>query len=81
MSDQTRYVLQRAFRAERARAGLTQDALAEILGWSRVTIADVEAGKRRINADELPQVCAALGVGLDTLFHRAPAEERAAMGL
>ena len=81
MSDATRYALQRAIRAERARAGLSQAQLAERLGWARTTMAAVESGERRVNADELPEICRALGVTLAVLVQMAPEDERRSLGV
>jgi transcriptional regulator with XRE-family HTH domain len=81
MSDATRYALQRAVRAERSRAGLSQAQLAERLGWARTTLAAVESGERRVNADELPELCKALGVTLAVLLQMAPDVERINLGI
>jgi transcriptional regulator with XRE-family HTH domain len=83
MSAATAFAIQRAIRAERARLGLTQQALADRLGdgWSRSRIAAIETGERSVNAHELPELCTALGVTLDTLLHMAPEAERIALGL
>jgi len=81
VSDRLARVLARAVRAERARAGLSQDVLAERLGWSRQVVTSVETGTRRLNADELPELCAALGVTLARLLTDADPADRAALGL
>jgi hypothetical protein len=41
----------------------------------------VETGTRRLNADELPDLCAALGVTLSRLLTDADPADRAALGL
>jgi transcriptional regulator with XRE-family HTH domain len=40
-------------RGERARRRWTQGVLAERLGWSRATVSDLEAGRRKVAADDL----------------------------
>ncbi len=53
-----------AVRAERARRRLSQAALAERLGWSASTLADLEGGRRQVRLDDLPLLCDALDVPL-----------------
>lgn len=81
MSDATALALQRGIRAERARAGLSQEALAARLGWSRSRLAAIELGERRMHADDLPELCAALGVNLGVLLQMAPEGERRQLGI
>jgi XRE family transcriptional regulator, fatty acid utilization regulator len=53
-------------KAARERAGLTQAQLAEALGFEhRQTLASVEAGERRLSADELIRAVDVLGLDLD----------------
>ena len=53
-------------KAARERAGLTQQQLAEALGLEhRQTLASIEAGERRMAADELIRAVATLGTDLD----------------
>jgi transcriptional regulator with XRE-family HTH domain len=68
-------------RAERARARLTQKELADRLGWSAGTLADLEAGRRRPAIDDLPQLCDAFGVRLVDLLVRADPEDLRKLGL
>ncbi|HET9658532.1 MAG TPA: helix-turn-helix transcriptional regulator [Kineosporiaceae bacterium] len=68
-------------RAERARMRITQRQLAERLGWSVGTLADLEAGRRRPAVDDLPRLCEALGVNLVDLFSRADVEDLRRLGL
>lgn len=51
------------------------------LGLSRVTISEIETGRRRIWADELPAICRVLGVTLADLMRDASPEDRSALGL
>jgi transcriptional regulator with XRE-family HTH domain len=55
-------------RAERARAGLTQSHLAERVGLSRTTYADLETGRRGFLLADLVEICEALDVGLFALL-------------
>jgi plasmid maintenance system antidote protein VapI len=45
----------------RQRAGLTQEALAERLGWHLMTVQRCENGQRRVAVEELIPLTAALG--------------------
>jgi len=81
VSDATAYAIARALRAERSRAGLSQDVVAARLGLSRVVVSNMERGVRRVSADELPEVCAALGITLNDLFAKIPAEEKRILGI
>jgi len=81
MSDGMALALRQGIRAERSRVRLSQEDLAERLGWSRSTLTAVEAGTRTIQAHELPELCGALGVTLAELLARAPAEDRRRMGI
>ncbi len=81
MSAALALVLARAIRAERARAGLSQAELGDRVGMHRATVGAIETTTRRVYADELADLCAALGVTLDMLLSRASAEDRRKLGL
>jgi transcriptional regulator with XRE-family HTH domain len=51
----------------RERAGLSQVALAELLGVSQSFVTKYEVGQRRLDLFQLRQVCDVLGVKLSTL--------------
>lgn len=68
-------------RAERARLRLTQRQLAERLGWSVGSLADLEAGRRRPAVDGLPRLREALNVTLADLLNRADPEDMGRLGL
>jgi transcriptional regulator with XRE-family HTH domain len=68
-------------RAERVRQRLSQEELAGRLGWSRVTLSEVESGKRKILAADLPGLCTALGVSLARLLLDAAPDQVAALRL
>lgn len=41
-------------RAAREQAGLSQGQVAKLMGWHRPTVSQIEAGQRRVSAEELP---------------------------
>jgi transcriptional regulator with XRE-family HTH domain len=45
----------------RQRAELTQEALADRLGWDQKTVSNIEAGSKRVTAIELIELSEALG--------------------
>jgi ribosome-binding protein aMBF1 (putative translation factor) len=81
VSDHLARVVARAVRVERARAGLSQTALASKLGWSRQVLTAVETGVRRLRADELPEIWDALGVSLRRLLADADRGGLSKLGL
>lgn len=81
VSDAMALAICRSVRAERARNGLTQSALAERLGVSQSTIAAMESGTRRVYAHELPDICRALDTTLADLLHGAPEADLRALGI
>lgn len=81
VSDAMALAICRSVRAERARNGLTQSALAERLGVSQSTIAAMESGTRRVYAHELPDICRALDTTLAGLLHGAPESDLRALGI
>ena len=62
-------------RAERARRRWGQADLAERLDWSRSTVGDLESGRRKVAADDLPELCGAFGISLAELVHGADQED------
>lgn len=55
----------------RERAGLTQLALAIVLGVDRSAVANWELGTKNPNAARLPKLAAALGCSIDELYSDA----------
>jgi transcriptional regulator with XRE-family HTH domain len=51
----------------RKQAGLTQSQVAKMLGVHRPTISEMEAGRRRVSADELAQLSDIYGVSITWL--------------
>lgn len=68
-------------RGERARRKWTQADLAERLGWSRSTVGDVESGRRKVIADDLPALCRAFGMPLSELVRGTDPEHLRRLGL
>lgn len=52
-NDQTRANLAARLRAAREQAGLSQGQVAKLLGLQRPAISEIEAGRRRVQSDEL----------------------------
>lgn len=52
----------------RARARLSQAALAEAAGVTRQTISDIERGAANVTLDVLDKIVGALGIAIDRLF-------------
>jgi ribosome-binding protein aMBF1 (putative translation factor) len=60
--------------AERTRRAWDQTALAAKIGakgWSRSTVSNLELGKRKVTADDLPLLCAAFEISLAQLMFGA----------
>ena len=74
-------VLARNVRAERSRLRWRQADLADALGWSATTVADVEGGRRRLDIGQIAALCRALDVPLAQLLHGADPSDLAALGL
>jgi transcriptional regulator with XRE-family HTH domain len=71
MSASMRASLAKAIASERTRQDLTQQQLADKLGWSRRIISEIELRKRQVRVDELPEICEALNCGLMDLLSRS----------
>jgi transcriptional regulator with XRE-family HTH domain len=58
--------------AERSRRRWDQATLAAKIGaegWSRSTVSNLELGKRKVTADDLPLLCEAFQISLFQLMH------------
>lgn len=66
MSDQDilRQAIASRLRVAREMAGLTQGQVARNLGWHRPTVSEVEAGRRRVSAEELSSMAELYGVSV-----------------
>jgi transcriptional regulator with XRE-family HTH domain len=70
--------------AERSRRSWDQVTLAEkigVEGWSRSTISNLELGKRKVTADDLPLLCGAFEISLLQLMHGIEPEDLAKLRL
>ncbi len=52
-TDSTREAIARRLRAAREQAGLSQGQVARLLDYQRPTISEIEAGRRKVSAEEL----------------------------
>ncbi len=60
--DNVRNAIARRLALARQQAGLSQGQVAKLLGVHRPTVSEMEAGRRRVAADELAQLAAFYGV-------------------
>ena len=60
----TRHAIASRLRLGREMAGLTQGQVAKIRGWHRPTVSEIEAGRRRVSADELTSLAELYGVSV-----------------
>lgn len=63
----TRLTIAQRLRLAREMAGLSQGQVAKKLGLHRPTITEIEAGRRKVSADELSSLAAIYGVGVSWL--------------
>ena len=54
--------LARRLKLAREMAGLTQAQVARVLGWHRPTVSELEAGRRRVSAEEVSVLAKVYGV-------------------
>jgi DNA-binding XRE family transcriptional regulator len=54
--------LGKALRSERKRTGCTQQVIADVLGWSRQKVSDIERGVVEVGFIEVCQLCGLYGV-------------------
>lgn len=71
----------RAIRAERGRENLSQQELANLLGWSREKLSAVEGMRSKISIDELIAVCRALNVPLSVLAGELDYTDKETLGI
>ena len=60
----SRQTIASRLRLGREMAGLTQGQVAKIRGWHRPTVSEIEAGRRRVSADELTSFAELYGVSV-----------------
>lgn len=71
----------RGVRARRAWLQLSQAEVGERAGWSAQTISELELGRRKVTADDLPALCIALECDLAELVRGAPSALVRPLGL
>lgn len=62
-----RKTLAKRLAAARKQAGLSQGQVAKLLDYQRPTISEIEAGRRRVSAEELPVFARIYGVTISWL--------------
>ena len=67
-----RALIAERLKAARQLAGLSQGHVAKILGLHRPSISEIEAGNRRVSADELARFAETYDVAVDWLLGTAP---------
>lgn len=60
---------------------MSQERLAEMMGWSQTTVSEIEGGRRTLAVSDLPDLCRALGAPLARLLVAADPEDLKALGL
>lgn len=71
-SDETRALIARRLREARKMAGLSQLHVANMLGLHRPAISEIEAGNRRVSADELAQLANIYDVSASWILGEGP---------
>lgn len=67
MSDSFRTEIASRLQAARKQAGLTQGQVATLLGLKRPTVSEIEAGRRKVTAEELADFSRIFGVSVGWL--------------
>ena len=62
-------------RLAREMAGLSQGQVAKILGWHRPTVSSIEAGRRRVQAEELNDLAGIYGVSVNWIMGESSTDE------
>lgn len=73
--------LANSIRAERSRRRWSQAEFAEVIGWPKSSVGDIESGRRKLGLDDLAVICRGLGVPLAELLRGADADDLRALGL
>lgn len=71
-AEQIRVAIAGRLRAAREQAGLSQGQAAKLLKMQRPTISEIEAGQRRVAAEELAALAQAYGVSVSWLAEEKP---------
>jgi transcriptional regulator with XRE-family HTH domain len=70
--DQKRALIARRLKEARNLAGLSQTRTAELLGMHRPTVTEIEAGNRRVSAEEIPRFADLYDVSVAWVLGEAP---------
>lgn len=62
-------------RAAREAAGLSQGQVAKLMGFHRPTVSEMEAGRRRVSADELTKLAEIYGVSIEWIASKKADEK------
>lgn len=71
-ANKIRQELAARLRAAREQAGLSQGQVAKLLDYNRPTISEIEAGRRKVSAEELSRFAEAYGVTIGWLADETP---------
>lgn len=72
IDDRKRALIAERIREARKMAGLSQAQVAKLLGLHRPSVSQIEAGERRVSADELGKLAGLLDVSVSWLLGDAP---------
>ena len=70
--DEKRALIAERIREARKSAGLSQGQIAKLMGLHRPSVSEIEAGNRRVSADELTTLAGLLDVTVSWLIGDAP---------
>lgn len=73
MDEAKRVEIAGRLRAAREQAGLSQGQVAILLGYQRPTISEIEAGRRKISAEEIARFSEIYDVSIDWLINERAA--------
>jgi transcriptional regulator with XRE-family HTH domain len=71
-TDQIRAKIAARLRAAREQSGLSQGQVAKILGFQRPTISEIEAGRRKVPAEEMARFADIYKVSISWLMEEKP---------
>src|SRR5271169_1224447 len=57
LDEENRQEIAARLRTAREHAGLSQGQVAKLFGYQRPTISEIEAGRRKVSAEELAKLC------------------------
>ena len=79
MSDQevSRQAIASRLRLAREMAGLTQGQVAKNFGWHRPTVSEIEAGRRKVAAEEVSKLAELYGVNVPWIVGEGEASQGA----